>query len=239
VAEAGLPFRPERVLAIGAHPDDVEFGAGGTLAALRELGARIAIVVCTDGGRGGRGLADPAATRRAEQEQAAKRLGIDDVVMLTHADGELAPDAELVGELVHAIRRTRPELVLAHDPRTWWQPFGRVVHPGHSDHRAAGAATFDALYPRAASPNFYAEQLAGEGLAPWYPRELWLFDAEAPDLVVEVSAGFERKLDALRAHASQEGAAGGLVAAARAAAAHHGGPERPAEAFLRLRLLGG
>jgi LmbE family N-acetylglucosaminyl deacetylase len=232
-----LPFRPERVLAIGAHPDDVEFGAGGTLGRLRELGARIAVVVCTDGGRGGRELADPAAVRRAEQEQAAKVLGIEDVTMLAHPDGALTPGARLVGELVRAIRRTRPELVLAHDPRTWWQPFGRVVHPGHSDHRAAGAATLDALYPRAASPNFYAEQLAEEGLAPWYPRELWLFDAAEPDLVVDVAASFERKLEALRAHESQEGAAGGLVAAAQAAAALRGAPGRPAEAFQRLRLL--
>jgi LmbE family N-acetylglucosaminyl deacetylase len=232
-----LPFHPTRVLAIGAHPDDVEFGAGGTLGLLREAGARISVVVCTDGGRGGRGLADPAATRRAEQEHAARLLGIEDVVMLAHPDGELAADARLVGELVREIRRTRPELVLAHDPRTWWQPFGSVVHPGHSDHRAAGAATLDALYPRAASPNFHAEQLGSGGLAPWYPRELWLFDAAAPDLVVDVAARFERKLDALRAHASQEDAAGGLVAAARAAAALRGAPDRPAEAFVRLRLL--
>jgi len=237
VAPADLPFRPERVLAIGAHPDDVEFGAGGTLGRLSELGARIAVVVCTDGGRGGRGLADAAAVRRAEQERAAKVLGIEDVTMLAHPDGALAPDTRLVGELVRAVRRTRPELVLAHDPRTWWQPFGRVVHPGHSDHRAAGAATLDALYPRAASPNFYAEQLAEDGLAPWYPRELWLFDAAEPDLVVDVAASFERKLEALRAHASQEGAAGGLVAAAQAAAALRGAPGRPREAFQRLRLL--
>ncbi|HET6305410.1 MAG TPA: PIG-L deacetylase family protein [Myxococcota bacterium] len=237
MAPADLPFRPERVLAIGAHPDDVEFGAGGTLGRLSELGARIAVVVCTDGGRGGRGLADAAAVRRAEQERAAKVLGIEDVTMLAHPDGALAPDTRLVGELVRAVRRTRPELVLAHDPRTWWQPFGRVVHPGHSDHRAAGAATLDALYPRAASPNFYAEQLAEDGLAPWYPRELWLFDAAEPDLVVDVAASFERKLEALRAHASQEGAAGGLVAAAQAAAALRGAPGRPGEAFQRLRLL--
>jgi LmbE family N-acetylglucosaminyl deacetylase len=236
VSEA-LPFQPERVLAIGAHPDDVEFGAGATLARLRELGARIAVVVCTDGGRGGRGLADPVLVRRAEQEQAAKILGFDEVTMLGHPDGSLATGARLVGELVHAIRRTRPELVLAHDPRTWWQPFGGVVHPGHSDHRAAGAATLDALYPRAASPNFYAEQLDEEGLAPWYPRELWLFDAAEPDLVVDVAATFARKLEALRAHESQESAAGGLVAAAQAAAALRGAPGRPAEAFQRLRLL--
>lgn len=237
MASTELPFRPERVLAIGAHPDDVEFGAGATLALLRGSGTRVALVVCTDGGRGGRGLEDAAAVRRVEQERATKVLGIEDLVMLAHPDGQLAPDARLVGELVRAIRRTRPELVLAHDPRTWWQPFGAVVHPGHSDHRAAGAATLDALYPRAASPNFYPRELADEGLAPWYPRELWLFDTAAPDLVVDVSASFETKLEALRAHASQEGAAGGLVAAATAAAAFHGGPGRPAEAFVRLRLF--
>lgn len=231
-----LPFRPARVLAIGAHPDDVEFGAGATLALLREQGARIGVVVCTDGGRGGRGLEDPAGVRRAEQERAAKLLGIEDVVMLAHPDGALAAGEPLVGQLARAIRRSRPELVLAHDPRTWWQRFGAVVHPGHSDHRAAGAAALDALYPRAASPNFYPDALAEDRVAPWYPRELWLFDTAEPDLVVDVSATFETKLEALRAHASQEDAAGGLVAAAKVAAALRGAPDRPAEAFVRLRL---
>jgi LmbE family N-acetylglucosaminyl deacetylase len=235
VTAADLPLVPERVLAVGAHPDDVEFSAGGTLLRLRALGARVSVVVCSDGGRGGRGLEDPAAVRRAEQERAARLLGVDDLVQLGHPDGALAPGDPLRAELVREIRRTRPTVVLAHDPRTFWSAFGGRVHPGHSDHRAAGTATLDAVYPRAASPNFYPEQLA-QGLAPWYPRELWLFDGEGRDLVVDVSSVLEAKLEALRAHASQEASAGGLVEAARALAAHQGSSARPAEAFARLRL---
>jgi LmbE family N-acetylglucosaminyl deacetylase len=232
-----LPFQPDRVLAVGAHPDDVEFAAGGLLARLHRLGARSTLVVCTDGARGGRGLRDAAAVRREEQARAAAILGVDEVVHLAHPDGELVAGEPLCGELVREIRRARPVLVLAHDPRTFWQSFGTVVHPGHSDHRAAGRATLDAVYPRAASPNFYPEQLAEGGFAPWYPKEVWLFDTAEPDLVLEVGDSFETKLRSLEAHASQESAAGGLVDAARARAAGHGSGDRPAEAFLRLRLL--
>lgn len=246
---AALPFAPERVLAIGAHPDDVEFYAGGALLQLRAAGAATALVVCSDGARGGRGLADAASARRAEQALAAARLEVEAWDWLGHPDGELAPGDPLRAALVRAVRRARPLLVLAHDPRTLWTAVGDLVHPGHSDHRAAGQATLDAIYPRAPSPNFGREDLGASGsgpaptrtgvgsaLRPWYPREVWLFDTSAPDLRIDVAEVFERKLEALRAHASQEDAAGGLVAAARALGAHWGSAERPAEAFVRLRL---
>jgi LmbE family N-acetylglucosaminyl deacetylase len=230
-----LAFRPTRVVAIGAHPDDVEFFAGGTLLRLAEAGATLTLVVCTDGGRGGRGLDDPAAVRRPELQRAAEILGAR-AVELGHADGELAPGEPLRGELVREIRRARPELVLAHDPSTFWKRVGDVVHLGHSDHRAAGQAALDAVYPRSPSPNFYPEQLGAGGLAPWYPREVWLFDTERPDVRIDVEKQFERKLEALRAHQSQDGPRGTLVAAARAHGAALGTGDRPAESFVRLRL---
>lgn len=237
--DAALPFAPARVLAVGAHPDDVEYFAGGTLLRLRDGGARLVLVVCTDGGRGGRGLADPAGTRRAEQELAAAALGADEWIGLGHPDGDLAPGEPLRGELVAEIRRLRPELVLGHDPRTVWTVVGGLAQPGHSDHRAAGQALLDAVYPRAPSPNFYPWQLAdawpGGGAALWYPRELWLFDTERADLVVDVAETFARKLDLLRKHESQDGA-GSLVDQARRLAVHIGAAERPAEGFARLRL---
>jgi LmbE family N-acetylglucosaminyl deacetylase len=237
VALDDLPFAPERVLAIGAHPDDVEFAAGGTLARLRGLGALVTLVVCTDGRCGGRGLVDAAEVRRREQQQAAGVLGVDDVVHLTHPDGGLSPGEPLLGQLVTEIRRARPDLVMGHDPRTFWQTFGGRVHLGHSDHRAAGQATLDAIYPRAANPNFYLDQLDAE-LTPWKPRELWLFDAEERDLIVDVSETFELKLEALRAHRSQEAVGGGIVEAARASGERLASAEHPAEAFLRLRIRG-
>jgi LmbE family N-acetylglucosaminyl deacetylase len=230
-----LAFRPTRVVAIGAHPDDIEFFAGGTLLRLAESGATLTLVVCTDGGRGGRGLDDPASVRRPELLRAAEILGAG-AVELAHPDGELAPGEPLRGELAREIRRARPELVLAHDPATLWKRVGDVAYPGHSDHRAAGQAALDAIYPRAASPNFYPEQLGAGGLAPWYPNEVWLFDTERPEVRIDVAKQFERKLEALRAHASQDGPRGALVAAARAHGAALGAADRPAEGFVRLRL---
>jgi LmbE family N-acetylglucosaminyl deacetylase len=225
-----LPFTPRRALAIGAHPDDAEFFAGATLTLLREAGAEVALVVCSDGGRGGRGPEDAARVRRGEQERAARALELAELVWLGHPDGELQSGEPLRGELVRELRRLRPELVLAHDPRTLWRTVGGIAQPGHSDHRAAAQAALDAIYPRAPSPNF-----APKDVKPWYPREVWLFDTAEPDFALAVDGAFERKLAALACHASQEGAGGGLLAAARAMAKDIGG-ERAAEAFVRLRL---
>ncbi len=230
-----LPLRPARALCVGAHPDDVEFFAGGTAVGLAQAGTEVTLVVCTDGSRGGRGLEDASQVRRAEQEAAASHLGVREVVRLAHTDGELAASDELRAQLAREIRRVRPELVLGHDPRTLWQTFGERAHLGHSDHRAAGRGLLDAIYPRAGSPNFYLDQLQG-GLEPWFPAELWLFDTAEPDLRVDVSAHFERKLSALQAHHSQRASAGGLLRAARGAARHHAGGDGLAEAFVRLRL---
>lgn len=232
-----LPFRPQRVLAIGAHPDDVEFYAGATMVRLRAEGAHTALVVASDGGMGGRGLADAASVRRDEQARAAAALGVAEWSWLGHPDGALASGDPLRGDLVRAIRAIRPELVLTHDPRTLWTAFGGVAHPGHSDHRATGQAALDAIYPRSPSPNFYPEQLAGaDALKPWYPREVWLFDTTVPDLRVDAALHFAAKEASLVAHASQEQAAGGLIAAARGIGAHWGAEGAPAEAFVRLRL---
>lgn len=227
-----LPLAPRRVLAVSAHPDDAEFFAGATLARLADSGATLTLLVCTDGSRGGRGQDDVAALRRREQAAAARQLGVAEVVHLGFEDGRLAADEALRERLVAEIRRSRPELVLVHDPRTLWTRAGGRAHLGHSDHRAAGTALLDAVYPRAASPNF-SPGLGGE---PWYPRELWLFDCTEPDLRLAASPFFERKLAALRAHASQEAAAGGLVAAASELAEQLGAPGSPAEGFVRLRL---
>lgn len=230
-----LPFVARRALAIGAHPDDVEFWAGGTVRRLVEEGAEVTLVVCSDGARGGP-AGRPTDGRRAEQDAAAGLLGIARLVWLGLPDGELAPGDPLRAALVLEIRRTRPELVLAHDPRDFWTVVGGIAQPKHGDHRAAGQAAIDALYPRAASPHFHPEQLAEPGIKPWYPRELWLFDTAAPDLRVDVADTFACKLDALRAHASQEAVVDGLIAPARAHAAHWGSAERPVEPFVRLRL---
>lgn len=220
-----------RILAVSAHPDDAEFFAGGALAEFGRQGAEVALVVCTDGRRGGRDLEDPAGLRRREQDAASRALGIVETIHLGHEDGRLEVSEALREGLVREIRRQRPEIVLGHDPNTFWSRAGRRAHPGHSDHRASGTALLDAVYPRAGSPNFYPD--AGD---PWTPRELWLFDTNEPDFRVDVTASFDRKLAALQAHGSQQGAGGGLVEAARRVGALYGDETHKAEAFVRLVL---
>ncbi|HTO06071.1 MAG TPA: PIG-L deacetylase family protein [Myxococcota bacterium] len=219
-----------RVLAVGAHPDDAEFYAGGTLARLADAGAHVGLVVCTGGGRGGRDLDEPVAARAAEQEAAAAHVPFHERVNLGREDGELVNDDALRERLVWWLRRVRPDVVVTHDPRAVFAPVRDRFRLQHSDHRAAGQGLLDSVYPRAASPNFFQEQLAGAGLRTWFPREVWLMDTAEPTVRVDVTKTLERKLDALRAHASQN-LDDSLVRAARSIG--------PAEEFVRLVLRRG
>jgi LmbE family N-acetylglucosaminyl deacetylase len=226
---------PERVLAVGAHPDDCEFFAGATLAALAAEGARVVLVVCTDGARSRGGDPGLPARRRDEAERAAKRLGAAELVMLGHPDGGLLDDDRLIGELVREIRRVRPLLALGHDPTTFWTPVGERVHLGHTDHRAAGRALLSAVYPRASSDAFFPEQLAA-GAKPWWIPELWLFDTREPDLHRDVEATLEAKREALACHESQNPGGALLRAADAFAETSRKRLGFTSEALRRLRL---
>jgi LmbE family N-acetylglucosaminyl deacetylase len=219
-----------RVLAVGAHPDDAEYYAGGTLARFADAGAHVSLVVCTGGGRGGRGLTDPVGVRAAEQEQAARHIPFHERLNLGRTDGELVNDDPLRERLVFALRRVRPDVVVTHDPRLVFAPVRDRFRLQHSDHRAAGQALLDAIYPRAPSPNFYPEQLRESGVETWFPREVWLMDTAEPTARVDIAKTLERKLAALAAHASQN-PDDSLVRAARAVG--------PAEEFVRLVLRKG
>lgn len=228
---------PERVLAVGAHPDDCEFFAGGALAALAREGAQVTLCICTDGARGS--LSDAAGLaerRRAESERAAKALGAAEVIWLGHPDGALRDDDALVGDLVGAIRRARPLLLLAHDPDTRFTRVGERYALGHSDHQTAGRAALAAVYPRAPLPTFFPAQVEA-GLAPWWVPEMWLFDTASPDWLRPLGEeAFAAKRAALACHASQ-GGDGPLLRAAEALARAFAGPDgTPVEAFRRLPL---
>ncbi len=227
-----VPTGFERILSISAHPDDSEFFAGGTLAMLAMQGATITLVVCTDGAKGGRNLDDIVRVRHEEQTEAARRLGISKVLRLGYGDGELTPSESFRQQLIELIRQEKPDLVLVHHPRTFYKFYGDRAQIGHSDHRAAGTALLEAVYPRAGSPNFSP----GLGGDPWSPAEIWLFDCEDPNHLVDIRTGMDQKVHALEAHRSQHGAGGGLPAAARRVGALHGSASRPAEAFVRLTL---
>ena len=225
---------PARALAIGAHPDDLEYFAGATLANLARRGTQVSLVVCTDGARGASDVGGLAWRRRQEAEEAAAVLGLGSPIYLGFLDGSLVPDDELRGRLVHAIRRHRPELLLVHDPTTFWTRIGGLDRFGHSDHRAAGEAALDAVMPRAPLATFHPEH-AAEGLKPWIVREVWLFDTAAPDHFVDVRGELDRKRRSLACHVSQNPA---MLTddVARLEDSHAGRAGFPAEGFRRLRM---
>ena len=189
---------PARALSIAAHPDDAEFGAGGTLAKWADAGCEITLLIATDGSKGTWDpAADPAelaAARRSEAVAAAKVLGASpDVVFLDHVDGELHHSPALQGELCLWIRRLKPDVVLSWDP---WKRY--MLHP---DHREIGWGTCDAVVA-ARDHLFFPEQLR-DGLGKHRPEALLLYAADAPDHFEDISATFSRKIDALLQHSSQ------------------------------------
>ena len=192
-------LRVESALAIGAHPDDVELQAGGTVAAWARAGVRVELACLTDGEKG---THDPDAEpvdvgriRRQEAVVAAGELGAREVHFLGAADGELEATLDLRVAVARLVRQVRPDVVVGHDPWRRW-----LLHP---DHRAAGLLTVDGVI--AARDPLYAPELAAEGLLPHRPHSILLFGTDAPDEVVDISATIEAKLAALRAHASQIG----------------------------------
>lgn len=194
--------RIERALVVVAHPDDVDFLASGTVARWVNAGAVVTYLLLTDGDAGGFDPDTPRtaipALRREEQMHAAKAVGVDDVRFLGHPDGCLQVTPELRRDITRAIRQVRPERVIMHSPEINWANLPDV----HPDHRTAGEATLQAVYPDARNP-FAHPLLLEEGLEPWSVPEMWMMGAPHPDRWVDVTEEFPVKLAALRAHASQ------------------------------------
>ncbi|MBI2775863.1 MAG: PIG-L family deacetylase [Chloroflexi bacterium] len=196
-------WRPERFMLIVAHPDDADFGPAATAARWIGEGSAGWLVCCTSGDQGGEDPdEDPlalAALREREQRAAAGIIGYAGVTFLHQPDGALANDLALREQLVREIRTFRPDAVLATDPETLFHGDGGV---NHTDHRAAGIAAVDAVYPAARNPMAFP-WLARDGLAAHRVRRIYLFWSNAPTTWVDVTATIGRKVDALRAHASQ------------------------------------
>lgn len=186
-----------RLLAVSAHPDDVEFTSGGSVARWAAEGWQVWLAVCTDGGKGSPDPAmDPhllAARRRQEQRDAAATLGVGAVFFLDHPDGGLDKTPQLAEELALLIRQVRPHRLLGWDP---WKRY--QLHP---DHRAAGLATLDAVLA-ASNPHYFPEQLI-PGAETHQVPEVFLYGTEEPDTWVDIGATFERKMAAIACHASQ------------------------------------
>lgn len=197
-------YQVERVLVVVAHPDDVDFGAGGTIATWTDAGLEVSYCLITDGDAGGFDPAVPrdqiAGIRQAEQRAAAKELGVEDVVFLGYPDGQLEVTMDLRRDVTRVIRQKRPHRILCQSPERNWQR----IHASHPDHLAAGEAALCAVYPDARNPFTHLE-LADEGLEAWTVGEVWLMAAGAGDNneYVDVTDTFSRKVAALRAHDSQ------------------------------------
>lgn len=196
-------YVPERAMVIVAHPDDIEFGSAGTVAAWVKGGAEVCYVLCTSGDVGiaeaGMTKAQAAAIREAEQSAAAAVVGVKDVVYLREPDGMLENSIDLRRKLVREIRRFRPEAVICMDPTVMWVGDGYINHP---DHRAAGTAAVDAIFPAAGQPNLF-EELAAEGLRAHKPRKVFVTSFRQGEVAVDITDTIDLKLSALRQHASQ------------------------------------
>ena len=193
----------ERILVVTAHPDDVDFGAGGTVATWTDAGIEVTYCICTDGQAGGsdRSIArtDMATIRRAEQTAAAAAVGVTDVRFLGYMDGELYATHDLRRDISRVIRQVRPQRVLTQSPERWWERIGA----SHPDHRAAGDATIDAVYPDSRNPFAHPVLLDEEGHEPWTVQEVWMMASPHAEHYVDVTDTFDRKIDALHAHVSQ------------------------------------
>jgi LmbE family N-acetylglucosaminyl deacetylase len=194
----------ERALVIVAHPDDAEFWAGGTIAAWSDAGITTTYLILTDGDAGGvdqTPRADIPRIRRTEQRAAANILGVSDVQFLGWAEGTIAQSPQARAELVRVIRQVRPQRLMTWSPEWAWDRFRTSCHV---DHRTTGELALTATYPDAGNP-FAHPHLLDEHLEPWTVAEIWLLNAPTPTHHVEVTDQFDRKIRALRAHASQTG----------------------------------
>jgi len=194
----------QRVLCVFAHPDDVDFGAAGTIAQWVAEGLEVSYLLVTRGDAGGfddTPRDQMPILREAEQRAAAAVLGVKQVDFLDgYRDGTLTPSIELRRDITAAIRRYRPDRVLTSSPLRRWD---RLAGPSHPDHLAVGEATTCAIYPDSRNRFAFPELERDHGLEAWSVREVWYGGGPNPDVPVDITDTFELKLAALRAHASQ------------------------------------
>jgi LmbE family N-acetylglucosaminyl deacetylase len=228
----------ERVLFIVAHPDDPEFGAGGTVARWAREGVHVTYVIVTDGSKGSNNheitSEELVRLRQAEQRAAAEILGVCEVVFLGYPDGEVYNTPALRRDLVRQIRLHRPDLVMTHDPTTRFVGDSYINHP---DHRAVGDTALDAVFPLARD-RFNFPEHEREGLAPHAVSDVLVRPTNEPNEWIDITDTIEFKIAALRAHRSQIGDPDALAERIRKRAQDYaeGTPYVYAERFRRITL---
>ncbi|MGD9712509.1 MAG: PIG-L deacetylase family protein [Thermomicrobiales bacterium] len=195
----------KRVLVIFPHPDDADFSCGGTMARWAREGNEITLCLVTDGASGSD---DPAwtparlaETRETEQREAARILGIADVIFLRQRDGTIVHDMTLRRELTRVMRRVRPHILICGDPSVFWHGNEYINHP---DHRATADAVLAAAFP-ASGNRLYFPELLVEGLEPWKIKEIYVASPSTADTWIDITETIDLKIAALKAHASQMG----------------------------------
>jgi LmbE family N-acetylglucosaminyl deacetylase len=192
-------YVPKSAMTIFAHPDDAEFSASGTLAKWAQAGSEITLVLCTSGNVGTHDSKytreSLAKTRQKEQKEAAKILGVKNVVFLGHDDCQLQPTLELRRELVQAIRKHKPEVVISGNPNGWLYGNEYINHP---DHRAAAAAALEAVFPCAEMELLWPEL----GKA-YKVHAVYVSTDDKPDVWIDIADTIDLKIESLKAHPSQ------------------------------------
>ncbi len=198
-------LEPHIVLGIAAHPDDLDFGAGGTMAHFAEQGADVYYLILTDGSAGSsdRNMspADLINLREAEQRDAVLRvIGGKGVDFLGYKDGQLEVTMEVKRDIVKAIRQIKPDVVVTMDPSMIYSAKRSFIN--HPDHRAAGQAVLDAVFPLARDHLSFPEFMT-EGLEPHITPTVLLINFNEHNFFVDITATFDKKIAALAAHVSQ------------------------------------
>jgi len=229
----------ERILVVTAHPDDVDFGAAGSVARWTTEGIDVSYCVVTNGEAGGEDRSMPRAAmadlRRREQTAAAATVGVTELHWLGHPDCRVEANLELRRDISRVIRQVRPDRVVCQSA----ERNTARIYASHPDHLAAGEATICAVYPDARSP-FAHPELLDEGLEPWAVHEVLVMTAGgSADTAFDITETFDRKVAALRCHASQLPDPAGIGSFVRewctaTAAAFDLGPGRLAESFVRI-----
>ena len=194
---------PERVLVVAAHPDDIEFGAAGTVARWVHEGTSVRYLLVTRGDKGsddpGTDATELAVVREREQRDAAAVIGVQGVEFLDEPDGQVEPGLALRERITRVIRTFRPEIVMTHDPTVLFVNNEWVNHP---DHRAVGLVTVDAVFPTARDPLNFPDHLR-DGLGAWKVAELFLWSTNEANQLVDIGDCIDAKITALSRHASQ------------------------------------
>ena len=203
--ERDLPaFEPKIVLCAAAHPDDLEFGASGSVAKWIRDGAVVHYLICTDGSKGSDdphlSSSDLITLRQTEQQAAAKILGVSSVTFLNHEDGVVEANAALKRDIAAVIRRLKPDAMVIDDPTFLYDVEFGIIN--HNDHRKVAEAALDAIYPLARDHLSFPELFA-QGLEPHKVQEVLMMNFRKPTFFVDISTTFEIKLAALKAHDSQ------------------------------------